>query len=339
MKKTFLWMICGLLSLKAAAQQKPHYTQYILNQYILNPALSGIENYTDIKISHRQQWTGIEGAPVTTYLTVHTPIGKDDYRTTATSFAVPGENPRGSRYWESYTAAAPHHGAGLQVINDRTGPLNAFAAYLTYAYHLGLSATTSIAAGFGAGINSIALDASRLRFGQVTVDPAVYGSGELQKLKPDLTAGLYLYSSDFFAGLSAQQILPQKIDFSNNTVKKEEGRMVPHLFATAGYRLLLTEDINLIPSVLVKYIQPVPVQFDINAKIQYRDLLWVGGSYRKSDGVSGMVGLNISNTLNIGYAYDHSTSPLRNYSNGTHEFVLGFLLGNRYSDSCPRNIW
>ena len=68
------------------AQQKPEYTQYILNNYILNPALTGIENYTDVKISHRHQWVGLQDAPVTTYLTIHKPIGKKDDRTTATSF-------------------------------------------------------------------------------------------------------------------------------------------------------------------------------------------------------------------------------------------------------------
>src|SRR5215207_3536880 len=123
MKKKSLviaWLISCLL---VNAQQKPHYTQYILNQYILNPALTGIENYTDIKVSHRHQWAGINGAPVTTYLTAHTSLGKKDYRTTATSFEVPGENPRGQRYWEDYTAAEPHHGIGLQIINDKTGPL------------------------------------------------------------------------------------------------------------------------------------------------------------------------------------------------------------------------
>src|SRR3954471_12637357 len=93
--------------IQAQAQQKPHYTQYILNQYILNPALTGIENYTDIKVSHRQQWAGIDGAPVTTYLTAHTPLGKKDYKTTPTSFSMPGENPRGQRYWEEYSAAEP----------------------------------------------------------------------------------------------------------------------------------------------------------------------------------------------------------------------------------------
>ncbi|HAK11946.1 MAG TPA: hypothetical protein DCO78_08210, partial [Chitinophagaceae bacterium] len=76
-----------------SAQQRPYYSQYILNNYIINPALAGIENYTDIKLSHRRQWTGIADAPVTTYLTVHAPLKKDDYgRETVNTFYPYGEN-------------------------------------------------------------------------------------------------------------------------------------------------------------------------------------------------------------------------------------------------------
>ena len=59
----------------AHAQAKPYYTQYILNNYILNPAITGIENYTDVKLSYRNQWAGITGAPLTTYLSIHGPNG------------------------------------------------------------------------------------------------------------------------------------------------------------------------------------------------------------------------------------------------------------------------
>jgi type IX secretion system PorP/SprF family membrane protein len=276
---------------------------------------------------------------VTTYLTVHTPIGKSDYRTTATSAAVPGENPRGKRYWDEYTAAAPHHGVGLQVINDRTGPINQFAAYATYAYHIGLSARTSLAAGFGAGLMNISLNTKKLDFVHVTVDPAVYGSGVLNRIRPDFMAGLYLYSADYFIGLSAQQIIPQHVVFTDNEVKKQGGKLVPHLFATAGYRFLIDDDFNLIPSVLVKYMNPMPPQVDVNAKLQYRDIFWLGGSYRTEDGFAAMAGINISNTLNVGYAYDHTTSGLNTFSRGTHEIMIGFLLGNKFDDGCPKNVW
>jgi len=135
MKKIIL-IACGCLcSMLAFAQAKPSYTQYILNSYILNPAVTGIENYTDIKLSNRNQWTGINGAPVTTYFSIHAPIGKTDLRTTATSFGVPGEDPRGKRLWEEYTPPDPHHGIGFTAMNDKAGYINRWSLNATYAYH------------------------------------------------------------------------------------------------------------------------------------------------------------------------------------------------------------
>lgn len=339
MKKIILTGLCMLFLAATWAQQKPHYTQYILNQYIINPALTGIENYIDVKASHRHQWVGLQDAPITTYITMHGAIGKKDYRTSPTSFRVPGENPRGTAYWEDYTAAEPHHGIGLQMINDRTGPLSRFAAYATYAYHIGISARTSLAAGFGAGLTNLSLNTSKLDFIYVPVDPAVANSGIINTIKPDFNAGLYLYSADYFVGLSAMQIIPQKIAFSDYAVKTTDGKFVPHLFATAGYRLLLNEDFNLIPSVMVKYINPLPTQIDFNAKLQYQDVAWVGASYRNGEGFAGMVGVNISNSLNIGYSYDYTTSRLNTVSKGTHEILIGFMIGNKYADWCPKNVW
>lgn len=334
----FFFIVWSVLALPVSAQQKPHYTQYIQNQYIINPALTGIENYIDFKVSHRHQWAGLVDAPVTTYLSVHMPIGKSDYRQTATSFDLKGENPRGKRYWEEYTASEPHHGIGLQVINDVTGPLSNFSAYGTYAYHLGLSGRTSLAAGIGLGINRINLNTAKLDFGDVIVDPAVFASGILDNTRFDVNAGLYLYSANYFIGLSAQQVIPQKIDFSDGYIRPNEAKTVPHLFLTAGYRLLISDALNLIPSVMVKYVNPVPTQVEGNLKLLYLDKFWLGGSYRHKDGFAGMLGLNVSNTFNLGYSYDYTTSRLNNFSKGTHEIILGFILGD-YPDLCPKALW
>lgn len=321
------------------AQQLPHYTQYILNNYILNPAVAGIENYTDVKLSHRHQWVGIDGAPVTTYATIHGPWRKSDYeRETATGFKVSGENPRGQAYWRSYAKAEPHSGWGFTMLNDRTGPLNRFTAYGTYSYHIGLSAQTSLAAGLSAGIKNVSLNAGKLNF-DVPVDPAVANSGILNKVSPEINAGLWLYSANYFAGLAFQNVVPNKLKFSGDTVRLAGGKLIPHTFLTAGYRFLLSDDITFLPSALVKYVSGTPMGFDINAKLQYRDFLWLGGSYRYQDSYSAMAGLNISNAFNIGYSYDITTSRLNAVTNGSHEIVVGFLLGNRYSDWCPRNLW
>ncbi len=340
MKQFFLILCAAMMVGSVAGQQQPQYTQYLINNYILNPAITGIENYTDVKLSHRHQWVGLQDAPVTTYLTIHKPLGKQDDRTTATSFRTPDENPRGRNFLQDYQAAKPHHGIGLKIINDRTGPLNRFAGYISYAYHVGISEQTSIAAGFEGGVRNISLNRNKLDFGTANpVDPAVYTSGEINRLKPDFGAGIWIYSADYFIGVSAQQIIPQSLYFSDNQVKQQQGKLVPHLFGTAGYRFFLDDDIAMTPSIMVKYVQPTPVQFDFNTKFQYRDLLWVGAGYRLKDGFNGMLGLNVSNTFNISYSYDYTTSQLNTVTKGTHEIVLGFLIGNKYGDWCPRNVW
>jgi len=338
MKKSCFAIVCLFCCGTLFAQQKPQYTQYMLNNYILNPALSGIESYTDIKLSHRHQWVGLDGAPVTTYLTVNMPIGKDDNRTTTSTVPKVGENPRGKSYWENYEAAKPHSGIGLNVIDDHTGPLNNFAAYITYAYHIGLSPKTNLAAGFGAGITNMSLDRGKLFF-ETPVDPAVYNSGDINTIKPDFNAGIWLYSSDFYVGVSAQQIIPQRVSFIDKEVVPYYGKMVPHFFATAGYRFLLNDDVNLIPSVMVKYVSPLPVQIDFNVKLLYQDFLWIGASKRTYDGFAAMIGVNASSSINIGYSYDLTTSRLNTVSSGSHEIIVGFLLGNKYGDWCPKRVW
>lgn len=335
-----LLLLCWSFS-PLQAQQRPYYTQYVLNNFIINPAVAGIENYTDVKLSHRHQWVGVEDAPVTTYLTIHAPLKKDDYgRETATGFQPAGENPRGRAYWRDYQSPEAHSGVGLTILNDRTGPLNRFAAYGTYAYHVPLSPITTLSMGMSAGIASMSLRADKLNFGGGSqVDPAVNMS-QAGRIKPDISAGLWLYSRDYFAGIAIQQVVPATLTFNDNIVQPSPGKLLPHTFITAGYRFFLNDDISCLPSVLLRYIQPLPLGVEMNTKLQYRDLVWVGGSYRHKDGFAGMLGLNISNAVNMGYSYDLSTSGLKTVSRGTHELQIGFLLGNGFSGlRCPERLW
>ncbi|MEO8771464.1 MAG: type IX secretion system membrane protein PorP/SprF [Ferruginibacter sp.] len=342
MKKISLLILTINISILALGQAKPSYTQYILNNYILNPAVAGIENYTDIKLSYRNQWTGINGAPTTAYFSIHGPIGKEDLRTSSTSLPVHGQNPRGNTYWDQYAAPSPHHGVGFTVLNDRAGYIDRWSVYATYAYHKPLGAKTTLAAGFNLGVSSISLDRSKIDFASLNPDdPAIgYANGELKKVKPELGAGLWLYSGKYFAGLSVLNIIPGKNKFVKDN--KYGATFTPNYFLTAGYRILLTEDLNLTPSVMVQYWQPQLYGVHFNAKLLYTDLLWIGASYRYSNlvgGYSAMVGLNVSN-INVSYSYEVATTTrLKTYTGNTHEIMIGFLLGNKYGDTCPRNIW
>ena len=202
---------------------------------------------------------------------------------------------------------------------------------------------TSLAAGINLGVSNVNLDQTKIVWGNLDPnDPAIgYTSGELSKFKPEIGAGLWLYSARYFLGVSVLNIIPGKAKFVKNN--KYGTYFTPNYFATAGYRFQLSDQLYLLPSVMVQYWKPQLLGAPVNAKLQYEDFLWIGASYRYSNllsGYSGMIGINVFNTVNISYAYENATNTrLQTYSKGTHEIVLGFLLGNKYGDSCPRNLW
>jgi len=52
MKRLFIAGIVMIgLAAQLHAQQKPHYTQYVVNPFVINPAITGIHHYTDLKTS------------------------------------------------------------------------------------------------------------------------------------------------------------------------------------------------------------------------------------------------------------------------------------------------
>ncbi len=343
-KKLIIIGLCFLIVGNASAQQQPYYTQYIMNNFILNPALAGIENYWDCKVSYRNQWVGLKGAPTTLYLTINTPLGKTayDYETPTTVPDLQAKNLGAKQFQMEYTAPPNHSGIGFTVLNDKTGSLSRIAAYGSYAYHVRVGRKTSLSFGLSLGVQEVNIDVNAVDFGQANpVDPAVSGSGYLNKLEPDVNAGLWLSNKSFFAGLSFQQIIAVPINSPNGTtssagVELLTGKLIPHTFLTAGYKILISDDISLLPSVMFRYVQPLPVGFDVNAKIQYQDLLWVGFSYRYQGGFAGMFGVNISSAINFGYSYDYTTTQLNTVSSGTHEIVLGFLWGRSKNNTNPK---
>ncbi len=336
MKRILLVLVVFVAGIRLTiAQQKPQYTQYVFNNLLLNPAVTGIENYTDVKAGYRSQWTGLQGAPITTYLTVDAPIGNAFLQGDATAFpAEGGENPSSRLYTQNYMAAEPHHGIGFMVIGDQTGPITQTNIDVTYAYHLGLTDRLNLAVGVAAGVNHINLNTNELTL-ETPFDPAI-ANGNNSQWKPDLSTGVWLYSSNYFFGASVQQLLPENLYFSTNNAYNQS-KTVPQYFVTGGVKLFLTEDITLLPSFLIKEIQPTPLTYDIDAKVSFRDKFWLGGSYRHNDSFGVLAGLNISSFINIGYSYDITTSALNTVSNGTHEVVISLLLNNRYKVTCPQH--
>ncbi|WP_210487995.1 PorP/SprF family type IX secretion system membrane protein [Rufibacter aurantiacus] len=335
-----LFLLC--LPLSGLAQQIPHYSQYMLNPLLLNPAVSGTDNYLDVRTGYRNQWTGLEGAPTSYYLSAHMPLARMDYLSPPTTFrpqnAVKGKfkNQWRPEYRNNAQKTRPHHGIGILMQADKAAGLKRTEVQLLYAYHQPLTPHLKLAAGVAAGFTQFGLNREMLSFG--TAGDPVMNADEYNRLLPSIGVGALLYSPRFYLGASVAQILPTPFSFreTRSTVPAKQQR---HFFGHAGFRLAVSSFLSVTPSVVVKYAAPSPVSVDLNTKVFWRDQFWVGGSYRLQDAAVLTAGFQYKHKFHLGYAYDLTTSGLSQVSYGSHELVLGLMLRNRRSIYSPSQYW
>lgn len=319
MKKPLLLLIFWVsIAMQASAQQRPQYSQYMVNNFLLNPAITGIEDYADIRVSNRRQWVGLEGAPVTYYVTAHTPLNKGAAST-------------------RYHKALAHHGVGVVFHTDKTGPLRRSGLTGTYAYHMPLTRSINASAGVAAGVIRNSINANELQFTNPN-DPLV-GGGNINESMIDLNLGLWVYSRDFSVGIAGAQLLEDAGTFRAAEDDRATLDLQRHYFITGSYRLSPTPKLDVIPSFMLKLADPSPAAIDANLRVLYDERFWVGASYRHKDALVGMVGVYVSPLIDVSYSYDATTSNLNKVSAGTHEVVVGFKLLNTRRIICPQWIW
>ena len=320
----FLFVACVSYS-----QQQAQYSQYLINEYLVNPALSGVEDFVDIKVGYRTQWVGIDNHPETYYLSAHASIGKSNG-------AMTHKSDYGN--W---------HGVGGLFYRDKTGPTSQTSAYLNYAYNLKITQgegfnvhhKDGIRLSFGTfiGLNQYTIDGSQLTAEQAD-DIAIVGNSQTTTL-PDASIGGMLYFRDqYFVGLSAFQLLGSKIEFnepgtpSSNNNLTEDGKLTRHYYLSFAYKKKIKDDFYFIPSSLVKFTSPAPVSVDLNAWLDYKDIIYGGISYRTGDAVGIIIGTLLFEQVEFYYSYDYTLSELNVQSQGSHEITLGYRILSKFKD-------
>ena len=317
MPKKLLPIFCLMcFYLQSSAQQESQYSMYMFNQLLINPGVTGTEDYMDTKIGFRAQWVGVDDAPRNFFATYHTPIRKnkpefDDVK------------------------PLPWHGLGGFATGEGTGPLTKYKMYGSYAFHLPISNKLVFSMGTFLGFQNYNIDKSKLRFSDNQTDNVT--SGNLSTISPDGSIGGWLYSRHLYVGFSILQVFDNKIKF--NDVTTSNSRLNRHYFFTAGYKIKLDEKWALVPSFLVKGLSPAPIQFDLNTKLRYRDKMWFGMSYRNKDAFVTLLGMTIDRRIDIGYSYDYSISELNKHNSGSHEILVGFHIPNKKVPSSHSYFW
>lgn len=332
MKKTLLTALIGLISTNLMAQQQGLYSNFLLNGYIYNPALAGIEDHLDFKSSFRRQWMNLPGSPTTMYASVHGALNQRDLNKEEL-----GSLPMRGASTIKFKNVAPkkmRHGAGGYFLNDKAGLLTRNMVTLGYSCHIPLNQKYYLAAGANVGAHFFSLEKATLRDQQ---DDAFAGSQNLGVL-PDVQAGLYLYSDHLQVGLSGTQLVANRMSFAKENKSVSYNSLTRHFFGTISYRIPLDPDFDLLPIGIVRYTENSPFSFEGGAKIRYRSTFWAGGTYRYGDAACGMVGFSMYNLLDLCYAFDFTTTNIQNSSVGTHEIVLGLRLNNKRPNSSLK-VW
>lgn len=292
MKKIFFTLAFLFVLTVLRAQQIPMYSQYMINDYAINPAFNGIRNYAEAKADSRYQWVGINDAPRTYILSLNGPIKHEKM------------------------------GVGGHIFTDVVGPTRRNGVYGSYAYHVTLMSKLKLSLGLTVGLLQFAVDASKINMRESS-DLALSNSYQ-SFLTPDASFGFLFYNDNLFAGATINQLINNKVKFFDAvTTNSSTAHLTYHAVALAGYRIPVGESFKIEPSAMVKYVAPVPAQIDGSLRFIYDDKYWLGLTYRTQDAIVATIGLLLNNNITFAYSYDYTTSNIKNYSSGTHEIMLG----------------
>lgn len=328
--KKVIFIACLGITISSWAQQIPQYSQYLRNQYMVNPAAAGVYDFVDVTLSGRWQWLGFGDEPRTAYLSGSTVLGqstKQKYNPAFRSSIGPVKNPE-------INTGKTKHAVGGQIVADQYGAFRSMSFAGTYAIHLPIAENYNLSFGTNLGLSNNQF----LRDKAVvlnTSDPlSTYSGGDGEyddyiknqsnKFILDLGAGFYLYSQKMFLGVSASHLTKDMVEFGGGSANFNTQI---HMNATGGIKFPINDNLSLMPAVLVKLMSPAPLSFEGSIQLEYKEWLWIGASYRNDDAVIGMLGLNVNEKFKFGYSYDFNISRMNQLSGGGHELVLGLMLG------------
>lgn len=297
MKKLYLAAVIAFLGLlEGYAQQDPHYTQYMYNMNVINPAYAGSKENLSFGLLYRKQWVDIEDSPSTGTFSGHAPVGKNV-------------------------------GLGLSAITDQIGPVNETNVYADFSYTLKLGGEHRLALGLKAGatFHKVGLFDEVFTHVPDANDPAF--AQNVNNTYFNVGSGVFYYTQNYYLAFSVPNMLKSKhLDYTQSGQTYKFGSEVSHYFVTGGYVFQVNDNFKLKPSFMVKSAFGIDPSIDGSLNALFFERFEIGATYRLDDSWGGMVNYAITPNLRIGYAYDHIVSDLNVTTPASHEIMLLFDL-------------
>lgn len=305
------------------AQQQPLYSQYMMDAFLVNPAVAGAEGVTAFNFTARKQWAGYAEGPSTFALSGQHRVLKTSYRHRSRVIKrhIRRRKPTGNT------------GFGGFIFNDNNGRIHRTGMQGTYSYHLYVARDLQLS--FGASLSFFQFKAKvSSEDGLMPNDPLLMG--QTSRFAPDANVGVLLSTSDYYVGLSATSLFQSSIQFGNSPNKETAYRLLRQYYLVGGYRYNPRgSQFAIEPSVLVTFTERFQYAVDFNIKGYYNEDYWAGISIKSSGTFVTMLGLKYQHYY-IGYAFDYpfnGTTTLSKF--GSHEVMLGVKFG----DNSRRYRW
>lgn len=299
MKKLVLVALVALgFTVDIAAQQDPHYTQYMYNMSVMNPAYAGSKENLSMGLLYRKQWIEIEDAPTTATFFGHSPVGRNV-------------------------------GLGLSVVSDKLGPVEENNVFGDFSYTLKLSETHKLAFGIKTGLTmqkiGLLSDVAPSLEDNFIIDPA-FGQN-ISNTYFNFGSGVFFYAENYYLGFSVPNFLKKThLTINDSGNQYEFGAETSHYFLTGGYVFDLSEKVKFKPFFMLKSAFNVSPSLDLSTNFLFNQKFEIGATYRMDDSFGAMMNYAISPSLRIGYAYDHIVSDLKVTTPSSHEIILLFDL-------------
>jgi type IX secretion system PorP/SprF family membrane protein len=293
MKKIYFIAIVTFFSFTALhAQQDPHYTQYMYNMSVMNPAYAGSKEGISGGLLYRKQWVEIEDAPTTGTFFLHSPVGRNV-------------------------------GLGFSAVNDKIGPVEETNFYGDFSYTLALGGEHKLAFGLKAGLTMHKIDFNTIFPTLPDLNDGVFGAGNPNASFLNIGTGVFYYTEKYYVAFSVPNMLKTRyLDFDG----RQYGSEVVHYFLTGGYVFDLNPNLKFKPFAMLKSSLNAPTSLDVSTNFMIYDKLELGATYRLQDSFGAMVNFAVTPSLRIGYAYDHIVSDLNVVTPASHEVMLLFDL-------------
>ena len=301
-------LLLALLGLAAGlhAQQHPLYSLYHFNGLVLNPAYAGSRNALNLNLTGRMQWMGIEGGPTTQVLSAHAPT------------------------WDG------RHGFGFLAQHDQAGYTGNLSFSTGYAYRIHFAEETHLALGTSIGLNQYRVRLSKVATWQQ--GDIAFSEGDFSRWHALVGAGFYLSSRRFWLGGSSPNLIPNKI--YDKYYEPLLSRGARHLFLNTGCLLRLGESLQLRPGILLRKAEGAPLGADLTLAMVAKERYTVGLSLRPENALVIFTDLQLTQSLHLGYGYDADLGPLRSWSGGAHELMLGLEWGmTKGQVETPRKVF